>query len=341
MEKREYQEIAVFIGTTAAVYLAIKYLLPLVAPFLFSWLIAWALLPAVTFLKKKLHIAKGIGGTILIGVLVLCLGMAVLEIAKLGLSQMGRLVQNFPIYSRLVESQAEKICCYCDNFFHLQDGVAMGFVENGMANASAMVQTKMLPELSKQTVFGVGKVFSALWILFLVFLGAFLIVKDSEDLKIIWEESLWYQKGQNVLEKLSQTGLAYGKAQLVIMALTLLVCSAGLFLIGNPYSLLLGAVIAVLDAFPAVGSGIILVPWGIFKVINGELMQGAALLTVYVICQIIRQMVESKLIGDRTGIKPIFTIIAMYAGLQLFGVFGFILGPVALVAIKASLQSLW
>ncbi len=341
MEKREYQEIGMLIGITAAVYLGIKYLLPLVSPFLFSWLIAWTLLPAVTFFKKKLHISKGVGGTILIGAVVAALGLFVLGIGRLAVFQLGKLIQNFPIYRQLVETQAEKICCYYDNLFRLREGAAMELVQNGMENASKMVQTKMLPEISRQTVFGVGKLFSALWILFLVFLGAFLIVKDSEDLKIIWEESLWYQKGRSVLRKLSETGLAYGKAQLVIMGLITLICSIGIFLIGNPYSLLIGGGIAVLDAFPAIGSGVVLIPWGIIKVLNGQLFQGAVLVTIFVICQVVRQMIESKILGDRIGIKPIFTIIAMYAGLQLFGIFGFILGPVALIIIKASLQSLW
>lgn len=341
MEKREYKELCMIIGTTAAVYFGFKYLLPLVAPFLFSWLIAWMLLPAVIFLKKRLHIAKGIGGTILIGTLIAFLGFLVFQGGKLFLTQLGRLVKNFPIYRQLIETQTEKICGYCDGMFHLDAGETFAIVERGMENASMMVHTKVLPELSKQTVFGVGKLFSVFWILFLVFLGAFLIMRDSEDLKIIWEESIWQQKGREVFAKLSQTGLAYGKAQLIIMGVTMLICSAGIFIIGNPYSLLLGGVIAVLDAFPAVGSGIFLIPWSIFKVLNGEFFHGAVLMTAYVICQIVRQLVESRIIGDKLGIKPIFTIAAMYAGIQLFGITGFILGPAALVVIKASLQSLW
>lgn len=341
MEKREYREIIILGGTTAAVYFGMKYLLPLAAPFLFSWLIAWAVLPAVTFLKKRLHIAKGIGGTLLIGILIAAMALGILGIGKLAVSQLGKLMQNFPIYQQLFETQTEELCSYCDEVFRLKDGVSIKMLESGMETAGAFVKTKVLPELSKQTVFGVGKLFSAVWILFIVFLGAFLIVKDSEDLKIIWEESFLYQKGSSVFAKLSETGAAYAKAQLVIMALTAAICSVGIFLTGNPYSLLIAAVIALLDAFPAIGSGIVLVPWSIFKVLNGEFFHGAVLLTVYVICQIVRQMVESKIIGDRIGIKPIFTIIAMYAGIQLFGIFGFILGPAALIIIKASLQNQW
>jgi predicted PurR-regulated permease PerM len=62
---------------------------------------------------------------------------------------------------------------------------------------------------------------------------------------------------------------------------------------------------------------------------------------LYVVCLILRQYLESKILDDRTGLKPIFTLMAMYAGVRLFGVFGFILGPVALLMIRTILQSLW
>lgn len=341
MEKREYREICILIGTTAAVYLGFKYLLPLVAPFLFSWLIAWILLPAVTFLKKRLHISKGIGGTLLIAMLIGILGLLVIGLGRLGLYQLGKLARDFPVYEQLFKTQAAGFCGYCDELFSLEKGECHRLMELGMEQAGGVVRARLLPELSRQTVFGVGKLFSTLWILFLVFLGVFLIVRDSDDLKVIWEESVWYQKGRGVLAKLSKTGLAYGKAQLIIMGFTILVCGIGIFLTGNPYSLLIGVVIAVLDALPAIGSGLILIPWSIIKVFKGRLFHGAVLLSCYVICQVLRQLIESKIIGDRIGIKPIFTIIAMYAGLKLFGILGFILGPAALIIIKTSLQSLW
>lgn len=341
MEKREYQEICILIGTTAAVYLGFRYLLPLVAPFLISWLIARLLLPSVTFLKKKLHISKGFGGTLLIAGMIGILGALVLGLGRLLLFQLGKMIQDFPIYEQIFKTQTVKLCEYCDELFCLERGVSYERMLLGMEQMGGVIRTRLLPELSRQTVLGVGKLFSLLWVFFLVFFGAFLIVRDSDDLKIIWEESMWYQKGKGVIEKLSETGLAYGKAQLIIMGFTILVCSAGIFLIGNPYSLLIGTVIAVLDALPAIGSGLLLIPWCVIEVLKGKLFHGAVLLSCYVICQVLRQLIESKLIGDRMGIKPVFTIIAMYAGIQLFGIPGFILGPAALILIKTSLQSLW
>ena len=44
------------------------------------------------------------------------------------------------------------------------------------------------------------------------------------------------------------------------------------------------------------------------------------------------------LIGNRIGIKPLFTLIAMYVGVNLFSIAGFVLGPIGLIIIITVLK---
>ena len=44
-------------------------------------------------------------------------------------------------------------------------------------------------------------------------------------------------------------------------------------------------------------------------------------------------MLEPKLIGEKVGIYPIAILLAVYAGLKLFGGWGIIKGPLGLVVI--------
>lgn len=341
MKQRRYKETGILIGTTLAVYLTFKYLLPLVAPFLFSWLLACLLLPAVQFLKRKFHIAKGLGSTVLIAVVVFLIGMLAFGIGQLAVGQLGRFFRDFPVYRQLIMSSAENFCSGCDELFGLTEGTVKELLGQGNFGGNRWFQANALPELSKQVLHGIQKLLQILWLLFLVFLGAFLMLKDSEDLKIIWQESDWHEKGTKLLERLWVTGFAYGKAQMIIMGLTALLCSTALLLIGSSYSLLLGGLIAFLDFLPAIGSGLILLPWTVYKAVQGEWFAAAVLLSVYIACLVMRQLIESKIIGDGAGIKPIFTVIAMYAGVKLFGILGFILGPIAMIVIKVTLQNQW
>ena len=55
---------------------------------------------------------------------------------------------------------------------------------------------------------------------------------------------------------------------------------------------------------------------------------------IYVLCYFIRQVLEARIMGDQAGLSPVETLIAMYVGLQLFGLSGFILGPIGLLLIE-------
>lgn len=44
-----------------------------------------------------------------------------------------------------------------------------------------------------------------------------------------------------------------------------------------------------------------------------------------------RQLLEHKVLGNQVGLHPLITLISMYVGLKVFGVFGLVFAPVALV----------
>ena len=120
----------------------------------------------------------------------------------------------------------------------------------------------------------------------------------------------------------------------MIMAVTAMICTLGLTLLGNPYSVLLGLGIGLLDALPVFGTGAVLVPWGAFLLLERQWWRGAVLLFIYGLCYFIRQFLEAKLMGSRMGLSALETLFSMYVGLELFGVSGFFLGPVGLLIIE-------
>ena len=64
-------------------------------------------------------------------------------------------------------------------------------------------------------------------------------------------------------------------------------------------------------------------------------LDGAVLLTLFGICQFMREYLEPKLLGGKMGIKPVQSLMAIYIGYELFGVLGLFLGPFGLVLIKS------
>ena len=138
-----------------------------------------------------------------------------------------------------------------------------------------------------------------------------------------------------IKQELSGAGIAYVKTQVILILLVSTVCTLGLLLIKNNYAMLFGVTIGIFDAFPVLGSGFILVPWAVISFIKGKAFSGAILLTLFGICQFMREYLEPKLLGGKMGIRPVQSLMAVYIGYELFGVFGLFLGPFGLVLIKS------
>ncbi len=109
------------------------------------------------------------------------------------------------------------------------------------------------------------------------------------------------------------------------------IVSAGLFVLGVDAPLVLGAVIAAVDALPVFGTGTVLIPWGLWCLLQGKTVLGAGLLVLYALAVTARTTLEPRLVGAGRWriIRLLLALLSMYAGFQLFGVGGMILLPIA------------
>lgn len=105
---------------------------------------------------------------------------------------------------------------------------------------------------------------------------------------------------------------AYFKTQLIIFGIISILCTIGFIILKNPYSILYGIIIGILDIIP---------------------------LIVFVLCYLTREILEPKLMGGSMGIHPLISLLAIFAGYKLFGVFGMIIGPFGYVFITEILKA--
>ena len=92
--------------------------------------------------------------------------------------------------------------------------------------------------------------------------------------------------------------------------------------------------IGFVDALPILGSGTVMLPWAIISALNGDLKLGIAVIVLWIIMSIVRQILEPKIVSGKIGIHPIFTLIAMYTGFKIIGVMGMLVGPIVLIILK-------
>ena len=128
------------------------------------------------------------------------------------------------------------------------------------------------------------------------------------------------------------------KSYFIIFCITTAEISLGLFIIGVGKPIVIALIIAILDAFPIVGSGLVLLPWATVMLITGSYGRGLGLLAVYTWVAVFRQIIEPRIVGKHVGLRPLVTLICMYAGTKLFGGMGLFALPI-MAAMLADLNA--
>ncbi|WP_342525932.1 sporulation integral membrane protein YtvI [Chryseomicrobium sp. FSL W7-1435] len=121
------------------------------------------------------------------------------------------------------------------------------------------------------------------------------------------------------------------KAQVLVSFIILLVSLIGLYIIIPEYALVMSIFIWIIDVIPILGSIIVLAPWAIGAFAMGNIALGTKLSILAVILLIIRRSVEPKVMGAQMGLSPLAVLIAMFIGAKLFGLVGFIVGPLVVI----------
>ena len=341
--QEKYKKLLRLVIIVVTVYLGFRFLLPLFFPFLLAYVIARILRKPVRFLRHHLRIRPAIGGGILLSLFLLIAGGGLVYGVKLLLQQFAAFMGNYDFYAEEWNGYLETACGYFDSVLHLQRGSTFTVLSDGLDGIVLFFQEELIPFLTKNSLKAAVSVTELVASLVIIFVAVLLFLSDMAGEKGKKEEQpnpkqhFLATEWKEVKKELSGAGIAYVKTQAILILLISITCCLGLLLIKNPYALLFGVAIGIFDAFPVLGSGLILIPWAIISFVRGKAFAGAVLLTLYGICQFLREYLEPKLLGGKMGIRPIHSLMAVYIGYELFGVLGLFLGPFGLVLIK----SLW
>lgn len=315
-------------GTVLLLFLVFHFLLPLVLPFVLAYFCAKMISPVIRFFTERLKWKKKVT---VIFVVVVTVGAIVGFIGYIGSLAVGQLIlllQKIPVYEQMADQTLEDLCCRCDQVLDLSTGTSYQYIEVQTAQMYESIGNDILPRLSGYAADILKWAAGAGSGIFIFFVSTLLILLDDSFPRIP-------DKCHPFVTRLKSTGLAYIKAQGIILFLIAVVMSVGFMLMKNNYAILLGIGIAVFDAFPVMGSGIILVPWALIEIAGGDFFDASILITLFVIATFLREILEPRLLGKELGMKPLFVLIAVYVGAKLFGIGGILLGPVALTVLKA------
>lgn len=320
-------------------------LLGLLMPFVLGLVVAWVFNPIIRFLQKKLPIPRGALSLILLLVSFAVVGGLLFAFLYAMTEQVVSLAQNWQSLWDGVQGTLNAVTATLEDWFRpLPQGVydqAAKLLEGLTAWLSDVVPDLLSAGATQAGSFALSLP-SLVVSVFIFIMAAYFISADYPRLRFLATAQLPGDL-RAFLSRVKKVAVAafggYVKAQLILSFFIFWILLLGFLLIRQPYALLLALALAVLDFIPIVGSGTVMVPWAVIDLVLGNYLHAIALMVIWGVIAIFRQVGEPKAVGDQTGLSPIVSLLAIYVGMRLGGVLGMILGPVVCMVLLNLIRS--
>ena len=317
---------------------ALPQLLAFFAPFVIGWIIAWMAGPIVSFFEKKIKIKRHMGSAfVIIAVIAIIVFLLYLGISTLIREGIG-LAASVPELMTQAQAELAEIEGRMERLYQTLPQNMQKWLENADVQLKGYVG-ETVGKMGTPTIAVVSKLAkylpTVLIGVIMALLSAYFFVAEREGI------NAWCKKRvPKVLQDrffLIKNGMlhavgGYFKAQFKIEIWVYFLLVIGLWILKVKYVLLIALGIAFLDFLPIFGTGTVMVPWAIFKILSGDYKMAIGLLIIWGLGQLLRQIIQPKIVGDSIGLSPLPTLLLLYLGYRFDGVIGMIVAiPVGLI----------
>lgn len=336
-----YNQIFVFTLVFLLSYVFVMYVLELILPFVFAYIIYLILRPFVNFLDKKTKIPRGIISIFSIIAFLFIIGGLIFTLIKSAYDQV-ELFLNSKYYT-------DQIMEFLDNtLFNIKNYFTVFSKEYGEAIINTIIQS----------IYGLADVFINLiqdasisivkalpqfvTIIIISIISSFFFLTDEEKISRVYNENFpkgFISKVNHIKNSTGMVAFGYIKAQMILSSVTFIICFIGLNLLNNKYAVVLSGLTAFFDMLPFFGSGFILWPSAFISFLSGDVTKAVITLVLYGTIFLMRQFLEPKTLGKQISLHPLFTLFGLYVGVKIFGFGGLIVGPLTVVLAKSLVVS--
>lgn len=329
------------IGVVLLLLLVFPKLLSFFLPFVIGWIVAMIANPLVRFLEKKVKILRKHSSAIIIVVVIGAIVGVVYLLISLLIRESKQLARDLPNILEQLGLQLAQLSIRLREISSDMPEPIQQFINNLLDSINRNLTDYELREdlltfsVASNLAQNIAEFFLTLIITILS--AYFFIAKRDEimtGMKKILPSSL-VEGWHFIYENFTKAVGGYFKAQFKIMIVLSIIMFIGFEILSVSYSFLLALGIAFLDFLPVFGTGAVLWPWALLDMLSGNYFRAVGLVIIYLICQIVKQLLQPKMVGDSIGISPLSTLVFLYLGYRLYGVIGMIIGvPVGMVVVN-------
>ena len=323
------------------VFLFVRFLLPLLAPFVLGLLIAYALQKPTCFLTRKTRAPRKLMAALMVLVFYGTVGVLVALASIKTFSWATQMVVELPSLVRIyVQPVLTQLFQELEQAVMKMDPTLLETV-NYMSNQLLSMLGDLMSSLSMWSMQAISSFASSLPMLFLKLLlmviSTFFIAMDFDKLTAFCMRQL-DEKGKEIFLQVKKymvgTLFVCIRSYGLIMSITFCELLLGFTIIGVEPAVILALCIAIFDILPVLGTGGIMIPWAVITALLGDYSLALKLFVLYLVITIIRNIIEPKIVGSQLGLHPVVTLASMFAGVQLAGVVGLFGFPIGLSLMK-------
>lgn len=327
--------------TGVCLFFIVPRILVFFTPFLIGWIISMVAQPVVLFIEKHLPIKRKP-----VSAFVVCAAIAGVALLLYGIGYM--LVRELIGFAGSIPEMVEALKVTIQKIGVLFDGllqrlpfkVATDFdkvyemVSDYAAEWTAKLGTPTVNALSSFAKNVPGVIVGIVMCL----LSAYFFIAEKESLIQYakrYTPQFIQEKWKIIYKSLFGALGGYIKAQFKIEFLMYFVILLGLMFFKVKYALLIALAIAFLDLLPVFGTGTVLIPWAIMKLLDGDYRMAIGLGILWGATLLFRQIIQPKIVGDSIGLAPLPTLFLIYIGWQFGGVVGMLIAvPIGVLLIN-------
>ena len=317
------------------------WLLKFFMPFVIGWIIAMIANPLVRMLERRLKVArKHTSMVIIIGVLAVIIVAIYFLGVKIGEETRSFLEQAPEMYSEFREEfqdagkNLESIISELPQ--NIQESLEDAQKDIGDITGQAVGKISQFT-VDKAGTFARNIPGILISIIFSI-LSAYFFIADRDRILEFGRNhtpQIIQEKWRMMAESFKMVFGGYFKAQFKIMAVIGVILFIGMLILKVRFAILVAILVAFLDMLPFLGTGTVLIPWAVFKLLSGDIRYAVGLVILYLVTQLVRRIIEPKLVGDSIGMNPLATLIFMYIGYRVGGVLGMILAvPIGAIVLN-------
>lgn len=339
---KTYFKVLMNLGIALVIALLLILLVPRILvffmPFVIGWIIALIANPLVRFFEEKFRIKRKAGTAFVIIAVIALVILAGYLIGVKVTEQVIGLIHELPRMWDGMEEDFRTIGRNLDVLYSRFPEEVRTAIE-GVGEEMDGYVGNLVSSVSTPTIEAVGKFAKHLPTLIvgiiMCLLSAYFFVADREfitvNVKKHMPEAVMYRYYM-MSRSLKRAVGGYFKAQFKIEVWMYLLLVIGFWILKVDYALLIALGIAILDFLPIFGTGTVLMPWAVIKILSADYKMAVGLLIIWCGGQLARQVIQPKIVGDSIGVPPIPTIVLLFIGYKAAGVFGMIIAvPIGII----------